>query len=119
MPDTIRLHGIEVQARHGVLDHEKTSPQKFLIDIYVDVDLTQAGATDSLADTIDYGMVAQRAHDLARDNSFELIESLADKIAEAVLEDKRAIGVTVTVHKPQAPISVPFSDVAVVVRRGR
>ncbi len=119
MSDRIEIAGIEVLARHGVLASEKTEPQTFLLDISLTMDLSSAGASDDLDETIDYGTLAQRAHDLAKHNSFNLIERLAEELASMVLEDQRVDKVLVTVHKPQAPIPVSFGDVSVTVQRGR
>ncbi|MDH3189155.1 MAG: dihydroneopterin aldolase [Acidimicrobiia bacterium] len=119
MKDSIVLIGLEVVATHGVLPAERTDPQRFVIDISVEINLARPGATDDLADTLDYGDLAQRAHDLVSGTSFHLIERLADQLAAMVLEDERVSSVLVTVHKPEAPISVPFHDVSVTVHRGR
>jgi 7,8-dihydroneopterin aldolase/epimerase/oxygenase len=117
--DRIELTGIEVVARHGVLEHEKQEPQVFLIDLTLYLDLSTAGASDDLADTVDYGRLAQVAHDLVEGESHDLIESVAQQIATAVLDEPLVDRVTVTVHKPEAPIPLTFSDVAVTVDRSR
>lgn len=119
MTDRIRISGLEVRAKHGVLDFEKTQDQVFLVDLEVTIDLSEAGSTDQLERTIDYGELAQRAHDFVAENSFNLIESIAHGIAGLVMEYPGARSVEVTVHKPDAPIAVPFHDVSVTVGRGR
>lgn len=119
MTDRIELKGIEVLARHGVLDHEKREPQIFRIDLTVYLDLAGAGASDDLADTVDYGRLAQDTHDLVAGESHELIESVAHRIATRVLSEPRVERVVVTVHKPEAPIPLKFEDVAVTVDRSR
>jgi 7,8-dihydroneopterin aldolase/epimerase/oxygenase len=115
--DTIRIEGIEVFGYHGVFPDEHEAGQLFLIDLVAQVDLAQAVSTDRLSDTLDYGQLAQTAHDIASGERFDLIESVAGRIAAALLEDERISNVEVTVHKPQAPIPVPFGDVMVTVRR--
>lgn len=117
--DHIRIAGIEVHARHGVLDHEKTREQPFSIDLEVGLDLSRAGTSDDLSDTIDYGDLAIRAAEYVTTNSFDLIERLAQGLADLVLEDPAAQSVRVTVHKPEAPVDVPFDDVSVTIERSR
>jgi dihydroneopterin aldolase len=117
--DTIRLTGIRVFAYHGVLDEEKTTGQEFVIDVVLHVDLATPGASDDLADTIDYGGLATAISDRVAEERWNLIERVAGRVAELVLEDGRVAAVEVRVHKPAAPISVPFEDVAVELRRSR
>lgn len=119
MNDRIELRGIEVMARHGVLPQEKDEPQRFVIDLEVYLDLSVAGISDDLADTVDYGRLAQEAHDLVGDESHQLIEVVAERLAGRILATPRVERVVVTIHKPQAPIAVPFGDVAVTVDRSR
>lgn len=119
LPDLITIRGIEVFAFHGVLASEKEIGQRFLIDVELSMDLAPAGASDSLAETVDYGVLAQRIHDVVLAERWDLIERVATRVAETVLEDTRVGAVAATVHKPAAPITVGFSDVTVTVRRGR
>jgi dihydroneopterin aldolase len=115
----IDLTGIEVWARHGVFESEKRDEQLFRVDVSATLDLAAASGSDDLADTLDYGGLAQRVHDLVAAESHNLIETIADRLATLVLEDARIDSVSVTVHKPQAPIPVAFEDVAVTVVRHR
>jgi dihydroneopterin aldolase len=117
--DRIEVRGIEVMARHGVLPLEREEPQPFLVDLTVYLDLAAAAASDDLADTVDYGRLARETHDLVADASHNLIERVADQVAIHVLSDPRVERVVVTVHKPEAPIAVPFADVSVTVDRSR
>lgn len=120
MSDRIELRGLEVFARHGVFDHEQRDGQVFRIDIVVHIDLARAGESDDLTDTIDYGVMAQRVHDAVSGERWNLIERVAARIAEVVLSgDLRIESVSVTVHKPSAPIPHEFDDVAVTVERTR
>lgn len=119
MADRIRISGIEVLARHGVLEFEKRSDQKFLVDLELSIDLGAAAATDRLEDTVDYGELTQRTHDYVASNSFDLIEKLAHGVADLAMEYTKVEAVEVTVHKPDAPIEVPFADVSVTVSRER
>ena len=117
--DSIRITGIEVLGYHGVLAREKSEGQLFLIDVELKLDLSAAGDSDDLAETVDYGLLAQQIHDLVASERWDLIERVAARVAETVLEDVRVREVVATVHKPGAPVAVGFSDVSVTVRRGQ
>src|ERR1700684_3990819 len=119
MADRIELRGLTVHGRHGVLDHERVNGQDFVVDITVWIDLADAAATDDLADTFDYGILAARAAAVVAGPARNLIETVAGEIAQDVMKDARVHAVEVTVHKPQAPIPQTFDDVAVVARRSR
>ncbi|MEH3138127.1 MAG: dihydroneopterin aldolase [Mycolicibacterium neoaurum] len=119
MADRIELRGLKVRGNHGVFDHERRDGQDFIIDITVWVDLAAAAASDDLADTVDYGGLAQRAADIVAGPPRNLIETVSAEIAEDVMTDERIHAVEVVVHKPSAPIPLAFDDVAVVARRSR
>jgi 7,8-dihydroneopterin aldolase/epimerase/oxygenase len=110
---------LTVHGRHGVLDHERTTGQDFVVDITVWIDLADAAASDELADTYDYAALAQLAADVVAGPPRNLIEAVGGEIADQVMDDERVHAVEVVVHKPQAPIPRQFADVAVVVRRSR
>lgn len=117
--DTISLRGVSARGRHGVLPSERQNGQRFIVDADLSVDLRSAGRSDALTDTVNYADVAQRIVDEIRGEPVDLIERLAQRIADALLRIDRVDAVTITVHKPQAPIPVPFTDVAVRVHRTR
>ncbi len=117
--DEIRLTGIRVRAHHGVYPEEQEKGQEFIVDVVAQIDLSAAGESDRLEDTVDYGALTQRVHDLVATERWNLLERVAERVATLVLDDERVRAVEVTVHKPQAPIAVPFDDVAVTVRRWR
>ncbi len=119
MADRIELRGLTVHGRHGVFDHERADGQDFVVDITVWIDLADAAASDDLANTYDYGALAQLAADVVTGPPRNLIEGVGAEIADQVMRDRRVHAVEVTVHKPQAPIPQQFDDVAVVVRRSR
>jgi dihydroneopterin aldolase len=119
MADRIELRGLTVRGHHGVLDRERADGQDFVVDITAWIDLAEAAASDDLADTYDYGMLAQRAAAIIAGPARNLIETVAGEIAEDVMKDQRVYAVEVTVHKPQAPLPQSFTDVAVVARRSR
>jgi len=119
MTDRITVTGIRGFGRHGWFAFETEQGQEFVVDVVLDVDHSGAAASDDLADTVDYGGLGERVVALIEGGPHRLIETLAARIAEACLEDVRVARAEVTVHKPQAPMPVPFADVAVTVVRGR
>jgi 7,8-dihydroneopterin aldolase/epimerase/oxygenase len=119
MADRIELRGLMVHGRHGIFDHERADGQDFVVDITVWIDLVDAAASDNLADTYDYSVLAERAAVIIAGPARNLIETVAGEIAEDVMKDQRVHAVEVTLHKPQAPIQQTFADVAVVARRSR
>ena len=118
-PDRIELRGLRVRGHHGVLDHERRDGQEFVVDLVVSADLSAAAASDDLADTLDYGALAQRTAAIVGGPPHDLIEAVAGRIADDVLTDPRVRSVEVTLHKPAAPIPLEFADVAVVLHRSR
>ncbi|MGD8149193.1 2-amino-4-hydroxy-6-hydroxymethyldihydropteridine diphosphokinase [Ornithinimicrobium sp. Y1694] len=119
MSDLIRLLGVSARGRHGVLDAEKRDGQDFVVDVVMEVDLAPAGRTDELDRTVNYAEVAADVVEVITGEPYDLIEKVAAVIADRVLARPLIAAVEVTVHKPQAPVGVPFGDVQVVVRRGR
>lgn len=116
--DVIALRGITAEAVHGVLEKEWNAPQTFTVDLILWVDTDRAALSDDIADTVSYAEIAEKAHAILAGPSVRLIETLGHKIADAALEDSRVRGVEVIVHKPEAPIDVPFTDVSVTIRKG-
>ncbi len=119
MADRIRIDGLEVFAHHGVLPHEKRFGQAFVLDVVVEADLSVAGRSDDLDDTIDYGRLAARVHEVASGGPYDLIESVAERVADVALADPRVLAVEVTVHKPHVPLTVIAREVSVTIRRER
>ena len=119
MSDRITLTGLRVFGRHGVFEHEKRDGQEFVVDVTVWLDLAPAAETDDLGRTLHYGELAELAAGIVGGEPYDLIETVAGKIADAVIADRRLSAVEVTVHKPSAPIPLTFDDVAVTVRRQR
>lgn len=116
MSDTIRIAGVRAHGCHGVLAEERTHDQLFVVDVELEVETAPAQATDDVDRTISYADVAQDATDVITGESVNLIETLAGRIASKVIA-RNPLAVSVTVHKPQAPVGLPFSDVSVTVRR--
>lgn len=114
MSDRIVLKGIRAFGYHGVLPHERTNGQEFIVDLEVDANFDACVASDDVADTVNYAELAQIAHDAIVGPAFNLIEKLADVIAADCLNIDGVERVCVTVHKPSAPIEVTFENVSVV-----
>ncbi|MEO6144285.1 MAG: 2-amino-4-hydroxy-6-hydroxymethyldihydropteridine diphosphokinase [Dermatophilaceae bacterium] len=119
MTDRIVLRGISAHGHHGVLDFEKADGQDFVVDVALDVDLRRAGSSDALTHTVNYAEVAADVVSLITGPSLDLIEALAEQIAASALRRQLVQAVEVTVHKPNAPVGVPFGDVLVRVERHR
>lgn len=119
MADQIIIRGIRGMGYHGVFDHERANGQEFVVDVALDVSTSAAAQSDALADTVDYGVIASDVHALITGEAVDLVETLAERIAAACLARPGVQAVEVRVHKPDAPISVPFDDVEVRIRRGR
>jgi dihydroneopterin aldolase len=118
-PDRVRLTGLRVRGRHGVFAHERRDGQEFVVDATLELDTAPAARTDELADTVDYGGLARQLAAEVAGEPVNLIETLAGRLAHICLRDPRVAAAEVTVHKPAAPIPLPFADVAVTVRRSR
>jgi dihydroneopterin aldolase len=117
--DRITITGIQAHGFHGVLDFEKAEGQTFIVDITLETDIRAAAASDDLTRTIDYGVIAELVHAQITGEAYDLIETLAERMAAAVLAACPASAVEITVHKPNAPITVPFADVIIAIRRER
>lgn len=115
--DTIEIRGLRVFAHHGVFAQERRDGQEFIIDAVVWTDLSRAGASDALGDTIHYGVLAEALAAAAAENPVDLIETLAERLAAVVLSFPAAERTRVSVHKPSAPIPLPFDDVIVTIER--
>ncbi|RIJ53238.1 dihydroneopterin aldolase [Clavibacter lycopersici] len=115
--DRIILTGLRVHAHHGVFAEERRDGQPFVIDLEVALDLAPAGGSDELGRTLHYGELAEEVAAAVGRDPVDLIETVAERVAGVVLAHPVARSVRVTVHKPDAPIAVPFDDVAVVIER--
>lgn len=115
--DEIKIKGIRGFGHHGLFPEEKKEGQPFIVDVTLHTDLSRAGASDEIGETVDYGAVALRVKSLIETGSFDLIERLATVIAESLKEEFSTSSVTVTVHKPHAPVDLDFEDISVTIRR--
>ncbi len=117
--DRVELRGLRVLGTHGVLAEERARAQPFEVDLDVEADLSVAGASDDLSATLDYGELAKVAADVVAGPHVQLLESLAARIADAVLADPRACSVTVTVRKVRPPVPLDLASAGVRLTRQR
>jgi 7,8-dihydroneopterin aldolase/epimerase/oxygenase len=120
MSDAIFITGLLIHAHHGVMPHEEKVGQRFVIDLELAIDLTQAAVSDKLVDTVSYAGIVEAATRAFTAKSYRLVEAAAGAIADEVLSSfARVVSVRVTVHKPHAPIAAIFNDVGVTILRAR
>jgi len=117
--DRITLHGLRAVGHHGVLSQERRDGQTFVVDVVLTLDTAAAGRSDALADTVDYGAVAEAVRAIVEGDPVDLLETLAGRIADACLGDGRVEQAAVTVHKPGAPVAADVDDVSVSIVRRR
>jgi dihydroneopterin aldolase len=115
--DRIELRGLRVLGTHGALPEEQARAQPFEVDVDLVADLAAAGASDELADTIDYGGLAEAVARVVEDERYALLERMAERIAETARSDPRVTAVTVTVRKLRPPVPVDLGSAAVTITR--
>lgn len=117
--DKIMINGLRVYAYHGVNVEEKEKGQPFELDITLGVDTRAAGRSDDLKDTVNYSRVAKRTLAVVQGERYDLLERVAARVAETLLEEFPAEEVTVLLKKPRAPVAADFHYVAVEITRRR
>lgn len=117
--DRLSVHGLAIHANHGVFDFERRDGQEFVIDLVLDVDTRAAAHSDDLQETVDYGTLVDEVRSAVANDPVDLIETLAQRIADVCLRHALVAAVEVTVHKPNAPIPTTFEDVALTITRSR
>jgi dihydroneopterin aldolase len=115
--DLIEVRGLRVLALCGVLPEERVRAQPFEIDLDVEADLSAAGSTDDLDDTIDYGRLCADVEAVAQKEQFGLLERFAQRVAEVVLADPKVDAVTVWIHKMRPPVPQHLDSSGVRIRR--
>ncbi|WP_041775567.1 dihydroneopterin aldolase [Blastococcus saxobsidens] len=118
-PDRIAVHGIRAHAHHGVYAFERERGQMFRVDAVLELDTTAAAMGDDLTRTVDYADLAQQLHAVLNGEPVNLLETLAQRLADVCLRNQLVEAVEITVHKPEAELGVPFDDVTVTIRRQR
>lgn len=115
----IRIDGLEVYAHHGVYPEEKEQGQTFIVDAVLRLETRGAGLTDELEQTVNYGTVCRFINEWMQEHPCNLLEAAAERLAEQLLLTfSPAESVTLEIHKPQAPIGLPFHSVSVRITRG-
>jgi dihydroneopterin aldolase len=118
--DRIEISGLRVLGVHGVLPEERERAQPFSVDLVAWADMTAAQQSDQLSDTVDYGALAQLAAEVVAQRSFRLLETLAGRLAGALLvADPRLLAVAVTVRKLRPPLALDVASAGVRVYRER
>jgi dihydroneopterin aldolase len=117
--DRVALHGLRARGHHGVFEREREEGQIFVVDLDMGVDTRPAAAGDDLTKTVHYGVVAEQVVAAVEGEPVDLIETLAQRIADTCLAHEAVQEVRVVVHKPDAPVTVPFDDVTVTIQRSR
>jgi 7,8-dihydroneopterin aldolase/epimerase/oxygenase len=115
MTQKIQIKGLRVYGYHGVLEHERIDGQYFVIDATIKIDSERASATDDIANTVSYAAIAELISENVRNNPVNLLETLAQRLADEVLfaASPWAKKVKITVSKPDAPIDLYFETVQV------
>jgi dihydroneopterin aldolase len=119
MTDELTVTGIEGYGYHGVFEHEKRDGQTFVVDLTLGLDTRAAAASDDLRDTVDYGSLVAAVKAAVEADPVDLIETLAQRLADVCLRDVRVEWARITVHKPDAPIEAIFGDVTLTITRER
>jgi 7,8-dihydroneopterin aldolase/epimerase/oxygenase len=117
--DRITIRGLRAHGHHGVYDFERERGQMFLVDAVLELDTAAAAAGDDLERTVNYAELAHALYTVVTDEPVNLIETLAQRLADVCLGNALVDAVEITVHKPQAELGVPFDDVTVTIRRAR
>jgi dihydroneopterin aldolase len=115
--DRLAVTGIEAYGHHGVLAAERRDGQLFSADIALHLDTRGAARSDDLRDTVDYGTLVGRVKRAIESDPVDLVETLAQRLADICLEDPRVRRAEVTLHKPGAPIEATFTDVTLTIVR--
>jgi dihydroneopterin aldolase len=115
--DRLAVTGIEAFGHHGVLAAERRDGQVFVADLVLLLDTRRAADSDDLQDTVDYGTLVLNVKKAIESDPVDLIETLAQRLADICLEDPRVRRAEVTLHKPGAPIDATFTDVTLTITR--
>jgi dihydroneopterin aldolase len=117
--DRITITGLRVHGNHGAYEVERRAGQDFIVDAVLELDVSAAAASDDVADTVHYAELAEALAGVVAGEPVNLLETLATRLVSVCLEDRRVAAATITVHKPQAPVTVPVTDLSVTVSRAR
>lgn len=113
--DIVKIEGLELMTLIGVYDFERHAKQRVIVDIDMYTDLSQAGISDNVADTVDYGAVAERMADIADAASYQLLEALAGQMMDCILSEFNVNKATLKLSKPD--ILKQANNVAICISR--
>jgi dihydroneopterin aldolase len=120
MSDAIFVNGLVLHAYHGVMPHEGKVGQPFVLDLALEIDLTEASRSDQLKHTVSYELLVRTASEAFCARRYRLVEAAAGAVADAVLDRYSLVrSIRITVRKPHAPIAATFDDVGVIITRAR
>jgi dihydroneopterin aldolase len=118
MADLIEIKGIKSFGYHGVFKSENIAGQDFFVDVLLELDLTHASVTDNVSDTVNYAEITDLVVEEVTGDRVALIEKLAGRIADRIRSAyPRIAAVSITVHKPQAPVNAQVKDISVTINR--
>jgi dihydroneopterin aldolase len=118
MADLIEIKGIKSFGYHGVFESENIAGQDFFVDILLELDLTRASISDDVSDTVNYSEITDLVVEEVTGERVALIEKLAGRIADRIKRSySQIVTVSVTVHKPQAPVNAQVKDISVTIKR--
>ena len=117
--DKICIDELKIFAHHGVFEHENINGQNFCVNAVLYVDTEKAGISDCLDDSVNYGTVCELIGRVMTENTYKLIETAAQSVAEAILREYSLVdSVEIEIRKPEAPIDMEFGSVSVKIKRG-
>ena len=118
MADLIEIKGIKSFGYHGVFESENIAGQDFFVDVSLELDLTRPSVSDNVADTVNYAEITDLVIQEVSGDRVALIEKLAGRIADRIKNTyPQIVTVSVTVHKPQAPVNAQVADISVTINR--
>ena len=118
MPDLIEIKGIKSFGYHGVFESENIAGQDFYVDVVLELDLTRPSVSDDVNDTVNYAQITDLVVEEIIGERVALIEKLASRIIDRIKSSyPQIMAVSVTVHKPQAPVNAQVSDISVTIKR--
>jgi dihydroneopterin aldolase len=120
MSDEIFVNGLVLHAYHGVMPHEGKVGQPFVLDLVLEINLSEASRTDQLKHTVSYELLVRTASEAFCARRYRLVEAAGGAVADAVLDRYPQVrSIRITVRKPHAPIAATFDDVGVTITRAR